>query len=297
MARDHGTRARYVCGPDVHGQSGRGCRCAPCTQANRQAEDHRARMKLYGQWRPYVDAGPAREHLRALAAAGIGWRRAAELAGVASGAVSKLLYGGPGDRPPSRGIRAETEQKLLAVRAAPESLSAGARTDAAGTRRRVQALVAAGYSQAILAERLGIQQSNFQLATCDQVTAGTARAVRELYDELWDKPPNESGHRQKISVSRARNYARARDWALPLAWDDDAIDDPAAKPAEGWRRSERTSFRLADVPEATDARARGWTVTESTGRLGMGARTYHDPRFSTRPRAASNDTPLRRPAA
>jgi len=258
MARDHGTRARYVCGPDEHDRAGRGCRCTPCTQANRQAEDHRARMKLYGQWRPYVDAAPAREHLRALAAAGIGWRRAAQLAGVASGAVSKLLYGGPGGRPPSRGIRPETEQKLLAVRAVPESLSAGARTDAAGTRRRVQALVAAGYSQAILAGRLGIQRSNFQLATCDQVTAGTAQAVRELYDELWDKPPDESGHRQKISVSRARNYARTRDWALPLAWDDDAIDEPAAKPAAGWRRSERTS--------------------------------------STRPRASS-DTPLRRRAA
>ena len=111
MTRDHGTRARYVCGPDVHGRVGRGCRCTPCTQANRQAEDHRARMKLYGQWRPYVDAAPAREHLRVLAAAGIGWRRAAELAGVATGAVSKLLYGGPGDRPPSRGIRPETEQQ------------------------------------------------------------------------------------------------------------------------------------------------------------------------------------------
>ena len=128
MTREHGTRARYVYGPDVHGQAGRGCRCAPCTQANRQAEDHRARMKLYGRWQPYVDAGPTREHLRALAAAGIGWRRAAQLAGVAPGAVSKLLYGGPGDRPPSRGIRAETERKLLAVRAVPESLSAGART-------------------------------------------------------------------------------------------------------------------------------------------------------------------------
>jgi transcriptional regulator with XRE-family HTH domain len=249
MTRDHGTRARYVCGPDVHDQSGRGCRCTPCTQANRQAEDHRIRMKLYGQWQPYVDASPAREHLQALAAAGVGWKRAAELAGVATGAVSKLLYGGPGERPPSRGIRAETEQKLLAVSPAPESLSAGARTDAAGTRRRVQALVAAGYSQAILAERLGVQRSNFRLATCDQVTAGTARAVRELYDELWDAPPDESNHRAKISASRARNYARDRDWALPLAWDDDAIDDPAAKPAEGWRRSERTSVRSADLVE------------------------------------------------
>lgn len=45
------------------------------------------------------------------------------------------------------------------------------------------------------------------------------------------------------------------------------------------------------------ARARGWTITQSTGRFGMGARTYRDPRFSTRPRATSNDTPPRRRAA
>ena len=197
MTRDHGTRARYVCGPDVHGDADRGCRCAPCTQANRQAEDHRARMKLYGQWQPYVDASPAREHLRALAAAGIGWKRAAQLAGVATGTVSKLLYGGPGDRPPSRGIRPETERKLLAVSPAAESLSAGARTDAAGTRRRVQALVAAGYSQAILAERLGIQRSNYQLATCDQVTArhrpGGPRALRRTVGQAAgrERPPAE----------------------------------------------------------------------------------------------------------
>ena len=49
--------------------------------------------------------------------------------------------------------------------------------------------------------------------------------------------------------------------------------------------------------QAGDARARGWTVTKSTGRFGMGARTYRDPRFSTRPRTTSNDTPPRRPAA
>jgi hypothetical protein len=53
------------------------------------------------------------------------------------------------------------------------------------------------------------------------------------------------------------------------------------------------------VHSAADARARarGWTVTESTGRFGMGARTYRDPGFSTRPRSTSNDTPLRRRTA
>ena len=250
--REHGTRARYVCGPAEHGQAGAGCRCTPCTDANRATGAHRERMIRYGRWRPYVDAGAAREHLRAVTAAGIGWKRAAQLAGVSTGAMSKLLYGGPGGRPPSRRIRQETERKILAIRPAPELLSAGARTDATGTRRRVQALVAVGYSQATLAARLGIQRSNFRLATCDQVTAVTARAVRELYDELWDVPPGESAHRARLSASRARNYARARDWALPMAWDEEALDDPDAGPAESWRRSERTTIRSADLAEDAD---------------------------------------------
>ncbi len=250
MTRDHGSRARYVGGPDENDQPGRGCRCASCTEANRLDHQHRARMRLYGQWQPYVDAAPAREHARALSAAGIGRRRVADLAGISGGAVSRLLFGGPGDRPPTRRIRPETEARILGVKVAPAALSPGATVDATGTRRRLQALVACGYSKERLAARLGVTGGN--LATSmerEQVIAATERAVRALYDELWDVPPDASGHREKISPTRARNYARDRDWPLPLAWDDDMIDDPAAKPAEGWRRSERTTFRSADLVE------------------------------------------------
>lgn len=50
-------------------------------------------------------------------------------------------------------------------------------------------------------------------------------------------------------------------------------------------RAKAARQRLSDRvhgPGDAHARARGWTVTATTGRLGMGARTYHDPRFSTR---------------
>ncbi|HEY2269252.1 MAG TPA: hypothetical protein VGI96_42005, partial [Streptosporangiaceae bacterium] len=116
MIREHGTTARYVWGPDENDIPGMGCHCAACTEARRVAEGHRRRMKAYGQWQPFVDAEPARQHVRMLAAHGIGWKRAAELAGVSNGSMSKLLYGGPGDRPPAKRIRPETEAKILAVR-------------------------------------------------------------------------------------------------------------------------------------------------------------------------------------
>src|SRR6266567_8608471 len=103
--RAHGTRARYVfgCGPGA----GEGCRCGACVTANRQDAARRNRLRAYGEWQPYVDAGPARDHLAALSRAGIGWKRAAELSGISTGGVSRLLFGKAG-RAPSRRIRPET---------------------------------------------------------------------------------------------------------------------------------------------------------------------------------------------
>jgi hypothetical protein len=180
---------------------------------------------------------PARAHVQALGRAGIGWRRAAALAGVSTGAVSKLLYGGPGDREPARRIRAATAAAILAVRPDAANLGGAALVNAVGTHRRMQALVAIGWSQAKLAGRLGMTPANFAaMMRRARVTASTARAAAVVYDQLWNQPPPETGQRQKIAATRARNHAQARGWAPPLAWDDDQIDRPDGTSAEGRRR-------------------------------------------------------------
>lgn len=254
--RTHGTRACYAAG----------CRRPECTQANREAWATRNRMVLYGTWQPYVDAGRAREHLRALGAAGVGWKRAAVLAGVSNGSVSRILYGGPGARPPCRRIRPETEQAILAVRPDPAALAAGALVDVTGTRRRMQALVAIGWSQARLAARLGLTPANFgSMLGRSQVTAATVRCARALYDELWDTPPRETDRRTRQSASRARNYAAARGWPVPMAWDDGTIDDPQATPAGDWQRCRET----IDTEGASELEARGWTRQAIAERLGV----------------------------
>jgi len=268
--RPHGTRARYVLGPGPG--KGPGCRCDDCRAANRAAASHRDLQILYGRWQPYVDAEPAREHLRALSAAGIGWKRAAELAGLSTGAVSKLLYGGPGDRPPSRRIRPETAAAILAVKPSAGQLAPGALTGITGTRRRLQALVATGWSQARLAGELRLTGANFgAMMRCDQVTAGTARAVSELYDQLWDQPPPEHDQRTRIAASRARNHAADRGWVPPLAWDDDIIDDPDGRPADGWKRPARTTRRRAELAEDAGEliRRAGYTREHAAARLGV----------------------------
>jgi Bacterial regulatory proteins, lacI family len=272
--REHGTRACYVWGPDPG--PGPGCRCDACTEANRADRQRTDRLRLYGRWQPFVPAGPVREHLEALSRAGVGRRRVAALSGVSTGTVSRILYGRPG-RPPVRGVRRETAAAILAVRPGAGALAPSAHVDAAGTHRRLQALVAAGWSQSQLAALLGMLPGNFgQVMKRGQVTVATAGAVRDLYDDLWDQPPPEGTHREKIAASRARNHARARGWVPPLGWDDSpedghGIDDPAAVPAEGWRRREGGRPKRADTAEdgAWLIRTQGYTRAQAAERLGV----------------------------
>lgn len=191
----------------------------------------RARLRAYGI-AAYVDAGPARARVREFGEAGIGWRRVAMLAGLNASVVSKLLYGDTRrGQAPCKRIRPETAAKILALEVSVELVAEGTPIDATGTKRRVHALVACGWSQQKLAARLGMAGSNFHLCiTSERVTAGTARKVAALYDELWDQPPPEDTHRDKIAAARSRRHARQHGWPPPMAWDDDTIDDPAADP-------------------------------------------------------------------
>src|SRR6185503_12264157 len=128
-----------------------------------------------------------------------------------------------------------------------------------------------GWSQAKIGGRLGITPANFAaMMRRDQVTAATERAARALYDELWNRPPPETGQREKIAAARARNYARANRWAPPLAWDEDQLDTPDGTPAEGWQRTARTLRRSAELAEdAAELAAQGYTPEHAAARLGV----------------------------
>ena len=267
--RAHGTRTRYKHGPDENDQPGRGCHCKACTAANTAYIANRERQRIYGRWQPYVDAQPARDHLSALSAAGVGRRRAAALSGVPDSVLSRILYGGPGDRPPAARIRSETEAKILAVVAGLDTLGNRAIIDATGSQRRLQALVAVGYSQASLGARLNITPQNFGTTMrTERITAATARAIRGLYDQLWNVPPDESTHRARIAASRARNTALRNGWPPPMAWDDDEIDDPHAGPPEGWQRPRHLSS-ADQAAEAAELISWEGTVSLAAERMGV----------------------------
>lgn len=205
------------------------CRCSDCRKAASEYANNRHRAIAYGRWQPYVDAEPVRQHVRALGEFGIGWMRLARLADIPRGSVSKLLYGDPPrGLAPSRRMRAKNALALLAVEPTLDNLGARTRIDGTGTRRRLQALVAAGWTQSELARRLDMEPANFaKTINSELVVAGTTRAARSLYDQLWRLDPTEHGLPPHL-VKQARRLAAAKQWAPVGAWDDDTIDDPAA---------------------------------------------------------------------
>lgn len=274
MTRRHGSKARYCHGPDENNVAGKGCRCDLCITASLRTSKQRNLLIARGQWQPYVPAGRARDHVKMLGEYGIGYRQVVRLSGVPQGAITKLLYGGPGDRPPSRRIRPETEAAILAVKAVPGNLAESALVDVTGTRRRLQALIASGWPQRWLADRLGVTWKEFYAAMYRQerVEAATARAVAGLYDQLWNCEPPQDTPAQQHAVRNARKLAEKRRWPLPQAWDDDVIDNPQAT-AENCRRRRKLS-QAELVEEARELiEQQSYTVEFAAGRLGVRVNT------------------------
>ncbi|MGW2582978.1 hypothetical protein ACWCYZ_16855 [Streptomyces virginiae] len=234
--RDHGY-ARYKLD---------GCRCNACGYAVSLYNEARDRAIAYGTWQPWADAAPVREHLRRLRSCGVGLRRIAELTGVNRNRLQAVLSGRPerGTGPQAQ-VRAGLAAAVLAVEPTLENLGPATPVNAAGTRRRLQALVACGWPQAQLAARLGWKDTNLsQLIRADRTLAHTALAVRDLYTTISGQDPHAHGVGLQ-AYNRARNAAAAASWPPPAAWDDETIDDPGARAARSARAAIRREVAAA----------------------------------------------------
>jgi hypothetical protein len=217
---EHGTRGAYV-----HDM----CRCRACTAANTAESNREYRERSFGRWEPYVDAGPVRAHIRQLRRAGIGVVQIAKLAGLAPSTVRSVIYPRPGAQMPGDKVRPSTARKILAIQIEETNLAERSLADATGTRRRLQSLVAAGFTVPWLAARLGRTAPNLRRTMRSaHVTARTARDVRDLDDRLWDTQPPGATKAQQAASREARAYAAEHGWLRRLAWDDiDHDPDPA----------------------------------------------------------------------
>lgn len=130
------------------------------------------------------------------------------------------------------------------------------RVDGTGTARRLRALAAMGWPSHELAARLGVSREAVQQRTRETWPAerSTVGRVRDLYDALSMTPgPSE----------RARRRAARLEWAPPLAWDDDTIDDPTARPVG-------VGYTPAPaIDRVTDLEALGLTRAQIADRLGI----------------------------
>ncbi|WP_331764787.1 hypothetical protein [Streptomyces sp. NBC_01238] len=183
-----------------------------------------------GQWEPFVDAEPVREHLRQVNAAGMPYRAICERLGLAHESSLQHLMWGRGEYGPGQQVRRETAELVLAYWPSLEDFPDGSRIGATGTRRRIEALAVRGWPRHAVAKRIGMDECNFRKAVKrDRITARLARQVAAVYDALWDQDPLEHGVPLN-AVSRVRADAARLGFRSALAWDDDTIDDPAAVP-------------------------------------------------------------------
>lgn len=102
---------------------------------------------------------------------------------------------------------------------------AGEWVDGTGVARRLQALQAIGWSRQQLATHLHIPLSELErLLTGERCSALTRAHVCRLYDRIWDQPRTDQGGKHTCTLAAKAGYA------VPMAWDDDTIDDPTAQP-------------------------------------------------------------------
>lgn len=203
-------------------------RCGEPVAARDLCAYHYAKTRMYlhaiGQFESrYVDNTATVEHVRALRAAGVGLPRIAELSGLTRMTVDHIAD-------TRIHVMQHVEAAILSV-PIPTSpidpvLADGAQVDSTGSRRRLQALNAIGWSRPYIVTALGLGDPammplNKIYAGKTKVTASRARGIAALYRSLEAQPG---------PCERSRRHAARNGWLPPMVWDESTIDDPDAEP-------------------------------------------------------------------
>lgn len=244
--------------PREHGEAKykrEGCRCDTCVHAHRTRNARRAYLQATGR-SLYVDATPVRAHIQHLLEHGMTYPQIGGLAGIDRTLVRVAHRGGSG-RPPSRRVHTRTASAILSVQPDPTAIVPGAAVNAIGIHRRIEALLADGWTKRALAQRLGNSCGLLQVCRTGRVRAATAAKVIALYDELVDLGGP--------SPAAARRW-RSRGYAPPEAWPGTSIDDPWAWPTEGGHEQQRNEQLLEDAQWLIDG---GLSSELTATRLGV----------------------------
>lgn len=170
-----------------------------------------------------VDPTEMRARIRHWHYLGVTFERMSQRTGLESSLLRKQYRGGHFEQAQWR-----TEQAVLGAEFTEEDFEY---PFAVGTRRRLQALVAKGFTQAFLAETSGWEHTYLNQFTNSRrvrTTPEVKARVLKLWDKLIDTDPLDV--LAPRAVAYARTVARKRNYPPANCWDDDTIDDPEAAP-------------------------------------------------------------------
>ena len=223
----------------------------------------------YGNVRKgFVDAAECKAHVRSLRDMGYSMRRIGAEAGLDTDTLTKLGEWNPGGR-----VLLSTHEKIMSIPLPTRMVNGGSQAvPNVGTRRRLQALVAAGYPNEFIAAEFGVSAVSIgQLMRREYVSAETLDRVRELFNRL-QLVPGPSDH--------ARRRAQRLGWAPPLAWDEDDIDNPSARPCQD------SSLSMDEfLAQYEKWRARGYSNKRTAAMLGLRPRSLEKRLWRARRRA------------
>jgi DNA-binding XRE family transcriptional regulator len=198
----------------------------------RQREKRTAYLRSIGQ--PVeVDPAPAVAHARHLHQLGMSAADMAAQSRLTTNFFGDLIRGrrtkDKGGQPIKVIDRADL-QDVLAVQFVPPAKQ-GAKLESIGSRRRLRALILAGFGGMFLARELGVavQRVHMMLTGDGPMAASTITRITELYEKYRDADPAEVGL-SAYTISRSKGDARRRGYAPASAWDDETIDDPDSIP-------------------------------------------------------------------
>lgn len=137
---------------------------------------------------------------------------------------------------------------------------ASRRVNPIGTSRRVQALVALGWTYLDIQRETGLEDAEvrrFAIGERAYVYSSTVAKVDAAFQRMCMTIPPARTSREKQARSKARRLAARNGWVPPLAWMD--IDDPAERPV----------VRRSNTP--TPIRERTWASPDhrACGRCGI----------------------------
>lgn len=191
--KPHGTRVKYRSG----------CRCTDCRRANTAYQIDRYRARAEGDTRDLVSAEPARRHMLALSASGVGCKTIADAACINLN-VARLIFTGRRQQ-----VRQHTERAILAVTTA--AAADGAYISAKPSWELLDELLACGYSRAhLVREILGPQARALQFSR-GQISVRNADRIRRAYDRLRLADPKGTARaQQQLRELRAEGYLPGR---------------------------------------------------------------------------------------